>query len=173
MIFKLILLKKLKLTILLIWCIDYFVAIYQRFDGIILPEHIIKFPKPKSSGGWFSGPKEDPTTCNGVKLSSFGYNTEDLRTDNHKELRKDALLMHLHSMHDVLVGTKSMDDPVCCIEVICSTYLSLHNYYLCFKRAYGLSCHDWKFNETTKVWCIEFTYMWITLVIYYIIFYCH
>ena len=60
--------------------------------------------------------------------------------------------MHLHSMYDVLVGAKSMDNPIYCVEVVCATYLSLHNYYLCYASAYGyLSYHDWKFDETTKV----------------------
>lgn len=101
-----------------------------------------------------------------MKLSSFDYITKDLKTNNHKELRKDALLMHLHSMHDVLVGTKSMDNPVNCIEFICATYVSLHNYYLCYKRTYGyLSCHDWKFSETTKVCCNSFTSMYVDNII--------
>ena len=141
------------LAVLLVQFFNSFVANYQRFDGIILPEHIIQIPKSQSSGIWpFNITKEDPTKCNGVKLSSFDYNTEDLKPDNHKELRKDALLMHLHSMYDVLVGTKSMDDPVYCVEVICATYLSLHTYYLHYKSVYGyLGCQNWEFNETTKV----------------------
>ena len=89
--------------------------------------------------------------CNGVKLSSFQYYTEDLKEANHKELRKNGLCMHLQGMLDILVGVKSMDDPVNCVEVICATYKSLHKYYLCYKLSYGYSCHDWEFKETTKV----------------------
>ena len=90
--------------------------------------------------------------CNGVKLSSFDYNTKDLKPFNHKELRKSSLLMHLQNMQDVLVGEETMDDPVFCIEVVCATYLSLHKYYLCYKRSYGyIGCHDFEFIETTKV----------------------
>ena len=91
--------------------------------------------------------------CNGVKLSSFDYYTQDLKTANHKELRKNALSMHLQNVYDVLVGEKSMGDSVFCIEVVCTVYLSLHKYHLCYRRSsYGyLGCHDWEFNETTKV----------------------
>ena len=138
---------------LLIQFVNSCVANYQRFDGIILPEHIIEIPKSRS-GGWLFGSstKEEPTTCNGVKLSEFNYSTSDLKINNHKELRKDGLLMHLQSMNDILIGTKSIDDPVYCVEVICATYLSLHKYYLYYKSYYGyLGCHDWEFNETTKV----------------------
>ena len=134
--------------------VDLFIATYKRFDGIILPEHVIDIPKPKSSSIWpFGGStKEEPDTCNGVKLSSFDYKTKDLKSANHKELRKDALSMHLQSKHDILVGTQPMEDPIYCVEVICTTYLSLHKFYLCYKRTYGyLCCHDWEFNETTKV----------------------
>jgi len=133
---------------------DPFVATYQRFDGIILPEHIIDIPKSHSTGGGlFGSSKEDPATCNGVKLSSFKYRTKDLQPDNHKELRKNGLSMHLQRVHDFLVGTKSMDDPVYCIEEVCAIYVSLHKYYLCYKKGYGyqLSCHEWEFIETTKV----------------------
>ena len=106
----------------------------------------------KSGGGLFGGPKEDPLMCNGVKLSSFDYDTQQLKTANHKELRKSSLLMHLQNVHDVLIGEESMNDPVFCIEVTCATYLSLHKYYLCYKQRFGyLGCHDWEFSETTKV----------------------
>ena len=129
-----------------------FVATYQRFDGILLPEHIIELPKSHSGSKWrFGGAKEDPETCNGVKLSLFNYNTQDLKLPNHKELRKNSLSMHLNSMVDFLTGAKSMDDPIHCAEVVCATYLSLHNYYLCYQRIYGLNCHEWKFAETKKV----------------------
>ena len=131
----------------------YFVATYQRFDGIILPEHKTKIQKFHSSGGWFGSAKEDPSMCNGVKLSSFDYYTKDLKTANHKELRKSSLVMHLQNVHDVLVGKESMSDSVFCIEVVCTTYLSLHKYHLCYKRGYGYSSgHDWEFHETTKVY---------------------
>ena len=94
-------------------------------------------------------------------MSSFDYNTCDLKLANHKVLRKDSLMMHLQSMHEILVGTQLMDDPVDCVEVICSTYLSLHKYYLCYKSTYGyLSFHDWEFNETTKVECIMHAFMY-------------
>ena len=133
-----------------------FVAIYQRFDGIIMPEHKINIPKVPSSSSWlpFSSGKDDPSLCNGVKLSSFDYHTQDLKTANHKELRKSSLLMHLQNVHGILVGDQSMDDPLFCIEVVCAIYLSLHKYYLCYKKAqaYGyLRDHDWEFRETTKV----------------------
>ena len=142
------------LAILLILFVIFCVATYQRFDGIILPEHIIEVTKSKSGSGWIFTAKDAPNMCNGVKLSSFDYCTQDLTTANHKELRKNSLSMHLQSIVDILVGTKSMYDPVYCVEVICATYLSLHKYYLCYKSGYGyLSYHDWEFNETTKVWC--------------------
>ena len=132
-----------------------FVAIHQRFDGIILPEHIINVSlKSISSTGWLFFAKEDPTMCNGVKLSSFDYYTKDLRIANHKELRKNGLFMHLNSMLDILVGTGSMDDPAYCIEFICAVYESLHKYCLCYTSVYGyLNCHHWEFNGTTKVCC--------------------
>ena len=106
------------------------------------------------SGGWFGSGKVDPLMCNGVKLSSFDYYTQDLQTANHKELRKSSLLMHLQNVHDILVGKQSMGDPVFCIEVVCTTYLSLHKYHLCYKKLKGygyLREHDWEFHETTKV----------------------
>ena len=113
-----------------------------------MPEHIEEI-KQKSTSSWFS--KEDPLMCNGVKLSSFNYYTRELKPDNHKELRKNSLLMHLQNVHDVLIGDVSMSDPVSCMEVVCATYFSLHKYYLSYKRLYGLACHDWEFYETTKV----------------------
>ena len=117
-----------------------FVATCQRFDGIILPEHKIKIEK-FHSGRWFGSSKEDSLLCNGVKLSSFDYYTKDLKTANHKELRKSGLSMHLQNVHDVLVGEESMGDPVFCIEVVCAAYLSLHKYFLCYRKMY-LGCHD-------------------------------
>jgi len=131
-----------------------FIATYQRFDGIILPEHKIQPSKSQSSGGLWpfgSTSREDPTTCNGVKLNSFDYNTKDLKTHNHKELRKSGLSMHLQEVHNVLVGTEPMNDPISCIEKIYAIYISLHKYYLCYEKRYGLSCQDWEFEETTKV----------------------
>lgn len=128
-----------------------YVAIYQRFDGIILPEHKIKVQKSHSSS-WFGGGKVDPSMCNGVKLSSFDYHTQDLQIANHKELRKSSLLMHLQNVYDILVGEQSIGDPIFCIEVVCTTYLCLHKYHLCYKKGYGyLRDHDWEFHETTKV----------------------
>lgn len=130
-----------------------FVATYQRFDGIILPEHKIEIQKSHSSS-WFGVGKVDPSMCNGVQLSSFGYYTKDLQTANHKELRKSGLIMHLHNVHDILVEQQSMGDPVFCIESVCTTYLCLHKYHLCYKKggSYGyLRDHDWEFHETTKV----------------------
>ena len=59
--------------------------------------------------------------------------------------------MHLQSMYNVLVGTESMDDPIYFVKVVCAAYFSLHKYYLCYERMYGLSCHEWKFDETDKV----------------------
>ena len=118
---------------------------------------------PKSGGGWFS--KEDPLMCNNVKLSSFHYHTGDLKLANHKELRKNGLLMHLQNVRGVLVGEKSMSDPVSCIEVACAAYFSLHKYCLCFKGTFGyLGVHDWEFHETAKVqfvWICVHTYLCI------------
>lgn len=127
---------------------NHFVATYRRFDGIILPEHIVKVPK---SSRWFSS--GNANTCNGVKLSSFDYQTKDLTQSNHKELRKNALIMHIQNIRDVLIGAESMDDPVNCVEVVCTAYTSLHKYYLCYESNYGynLNCHEWEFTETTKV----------------------
>lgn len=132
---------------------QFFVATYQRFDGIILPEHLIQPPKAQYMyrGTWPFFAKDNPDTCHGVKLSSFDYSTRDLKLANHKELRKNGLLMHLNGMYDVLVGTESMDDPIHCAEVVCATYLSLHKYYLSYQKVYGLNCHEWTFYETTKV----------------------
>ena len=97
--------------------------------------------------------------CNGVSLSSFDYYTRDLKSDNHKELRKNSLSMHLQKVHAGLVGEESISDPVSCVEITCATYLSLHKYYLCYKRGYGyLACHDW---ETTKVQCMYIIHMYI------------
>ena len=113
---------------------------------------MIKLPKSQSSSMWpFGGAKEDPDTCNGVKLYAFNYNTRDLKLVNHKELRKNSLSMHLHGMHDILVGVESMDDPIQFVEVVYATFLSLHKYYLCYPKMYGLNCHEWKFDETNKV----------------------
>lgn len=128
-----------------------FLATYQRFDGIVLPEHRKETFEFDSSKRF----KEHPSYCNGEKLSSFDYRTKDLKLANHKELRKNGLRMHLQSMHDILVGAQSMDDPIYCVEVTCTTYLSLHKNYLCYKK-YGdkdLSCHEWEFNETAEVKC--------------------
>ena len=135
-------------TYVCIYFYDPFVATYQRFDGIILPEHI---KEPQSSSK--SSNREDPATCNGVKLSSFDYKTKDLKLVNHQELRKIGLSMHLQSIHDVLVGTESMDDPIKCVDVVCGTYLSLHKNYLCYRAEVYESplCHKWEFNETAKV----------------------
>lgn len=118
-----------------------------------MPEHKIDIPKVQSSSSWlFGSGKEDPTVCNGVKLSSFNYKTCDLQMDNHKQLRKNGLLMHLKSMDGVLAGTESMGNSVSCAEVVSAAYLSLHKYYLCYKEKYGyLYHHDWEFFETTKV----------------------
>ena len=131
-------------------CLLILSATYQRFDGILLPEHIIKPQKvPENSGNTI---KEAPTTCNGVKLSSFNYKTEDLSLANHKELRKKGLSMHLQSMHNALAGTESLEDPIHCVEMICATYFSLHKYFLYFKIEHGyFGCQEWKFPETTKV----------------------
>ena len=97
--------------------------------------------------------------CNGVKLSSFNYYTHDLKSDNHKELRKSGLLMHLQNMHNILVGEESMNNPVSCVELTCAAYLSLHKYYLHYKRAYGyIGCHDWEFHETAKVQYMHYYY---------------
>ena len=121
-----------------------------------MPEHIKELAKSQYYFSWFySNNREDPTTCSGVKLSSFDYKTDNLSIDNHKELRKQGLTMHLQSRHDTLVGTCSMDDPVYCVDVVCATYLSLHKYYLCYKTNYGyLGCHKWEFTETTKVYTV-------------------
>ena len=128
-----------------------FVATYQRFDGIVLPNHKVEIPIAKSSSS-----AKDPAMCNGVKLNSFNYYTRDLSSANHEELRRSGLSMHLQSIHGVLVGADSMNDTVFCVERVCTTYLSLHKYYLCCKGSYGyLTCHDWEFNETTKVWCVQ------------------
>ena len=99
--------------------------------------------------------------CNGVKLTSFNYYTHDLKVDNHKELRKSGLLMHLQDMRNVLAGEESMSNPVSCVEVTCAAYLSLHKYYLHYKRSYGyIGCNDWEFYDTTKVQCMDiYTYV--------------
>lgn len=144
--------------------VQHFIVTYQRFDGIILPEHIKEPAKSQYSFAWFR--KEDPTMCNSVKLSSFGYKTDDLKIDNHKELRKEALNMHLQSIHDNLVGTGSVDDPVYCVEVVCAIYLSLHKYYVCYVSTYGyLGCHDWEFTETTKVRVVLVIIMYVCVCI--------
>ena len=144
--------KFVVLVTLLICSVDSFVATYRRFDGIILPEHMIEPPKSQSSSGWWPyGGKEDPTTCNGAKLHAFNYKTKDLKADNHKELRKNGLSMHLQSVHNVLVGIEPMDDPIYCIEEVYTIYVSIHKNYLCYEKQYGLSCQDWEFNETTMV----------------------
>ena len=115
-----------------------------------MPEHKIEVQKSGNRSG------KDPSKCNGVLLSSFDYYTFDLKSDNHKELRKSSLSMHLQKVHAGLVGEESISDPVSCVEITCAAYLSLHKYYLCYKRHYGyLGCHDWEFHETTKVQYIK------------------
>ena len=132
---------------MLIFVCLFLLATYQRFDGIILPEHITEL-KYNFSAMWRFN---KPDYCSGVKLSSYYYNTRDLKLYNHKELRKSSLSMHLQRMYNILIGTESMDDPMYCVEVVCAVYFSLNKYYLCYEALYGLCCYEWKFDNTTEV----------------------
>jgi len=126
-----------------------FLANYKRCDGIILPEHT----DTKYKKGYFSASNSSADTCNGVKLSSFKYDTKDLSHNNHVELRKNALLMHLEGMHDILSGVAVMRDAIDCIESVCATYLSLHKSYLCSTNKYTnqVTVHQWTLDDTELV----------------------
>jgi len=127
-----------------------FLAYYKRCDGIILPEHTDSKYRVKAKG-YFS---TSANTCNGVKLSSFKYDTKDLSLNNHIELRKNALLMHLEGMHNILSGKAVMEDVVNCIGSVCATFLSLHKNYLCYKtNSYSSQLKDnqWTFTDTEVV----------------------
>ena len=115
-----------------------------------MPEHIIE-PKYNISNLSALWRFNKPDYCSGVKLSSYYYNTRDLKLCNHKELRKSSLSMHLQRMYNVLVGTESMDDPIYCVEVVCAAYISLNKYYLCYETFYGPCCYEWKLDDTTEV----------------------
>jgi len=131
-----------------------FLGYYKKCDGIILPEHTDSSFKRKAN----SNRNSSADTCNGVKLSSFNYNTQDLSHSNHVELKKNALLMHLESLHAILSGVTVMEDAVDCIESVCSTFLSLHKNYLCYKAtryANQVTDHQWILNDIEMVCVVQ------------------
>ena len=139
-----------------------FLGQYKKCDGIILPEHIVS---PTGSDGYMGKFKgfnnSSADTCNGVRLSSFNYSTKELSSENHVELRKNALLMHLEGMHDILIGVQVKEDAVDCIESVCATFLSLHKNYLCYKATHysNLTDHLWTFTDTEMVCTILHMYI--------------
>ena len=139
-----------------------FIACFKRCDGIILPEHTDSRYMGKAKG--YFGTSAD--TCNGVKLSCFNYDAKELSHSNHVELRKNALLMHLEGMHDILSGVAVMEDTVDCIESVCATFLSLHKNYLYYKESnypFHFKDHQWSFNYTEMV-CLSCIYVHICVV---------
>ena len=129
-----------------------FTALYKRFDGIILPEHI-KLPVTSGPGFWNYFPgrnQENPTTCDGKKLDSPDYNTKHLTNLNHQELRRRGMYMHLEDASASLVGKTAIEKLIDYIDTVCAVYKSLQSYYLCYKH-YGYSDHKWTFTEFEKV----------------------
>lgn len=137
-----------------------FSVIYQRFDGIILPEHTKPLIKPASgflSTGMsylWGNSKQSAATCENEKLSSFNYDTKKLSDLNHKQLRKNALWMHLEHFYGVLSGEKVMDNLVDTIKTVCATFTSLNKFYICSKTSsYSGNPTDlsWAFDELKMV----------------------
>jgi len=131
--------------------------VYQKFDGIILPEHI-KAP-PKLIGSFRSGIHRAVgygNICDGAELSSFDYEVRNLSESNHKQLRKNALWMHLEDMLNALTGAETMNNPINCIETVLATYESLDRYHLCYKKYSNNNPKDnsWMFDDTKEV-CVN------------------
>ena len=135
---------------------------YQRFDGIILPEHTK--PPTKPSSGFigtvasgisylYSGSKQNAETCDDEKLSSFKYDTKKLSDANHQQLRKNALLMHLEHYYCVLSGEEELNNPIENVETVCAVFASLNSCHLSYKTFYhgNHMDHSWTFNETKTV----------------------
>lgn len=58
-----------------------------------------------------------------------------------------ALRIYLFSLHDILYGPASMDNPVQVISTAYAIYASLHYCYVYYDNHEA----DWKFDETIEV----------------------
>ena len=151
----------LKLNYHIHYMLDIFsihLAVYQKFDGIILPKHKTAPTKFNTGlvGSLHSGYRQAVgygDKCEGEKLSSFNYEVRNLSESNHKQLRKNALWMHLEDRCSTLSGTEAMNNPIKCIEMVLTTYESLNRYHLCYKTYYDSNPKDnsWMFDDTKEV----------------------
>jgi len=134
---------------------------YQRFDGILLPEHV---KEPTKSEFWLKGKFKstveyvwkDPLTCGGEKLSSCNYATRNLSELNHKQLRKNALLMHLEEMYNALHRKESTSIFISYIESVCAAFETLNKYHLSYTAQFMYNSIKeicWEFIDTKQV-CI-------------------
>ena len=76
---------------------------------------------------------------------------KSLSHSEHVKLRKKALNSYLSSLHDVLYGAESIDDPVYLIRTVYALYFSLHNSYVTYHYNYLQREVAWQLKETANV----------------------
>ena len=134
--------------------IENFTALYKRFDGIILPEHIKEPSGPgfmMATWNYYTHSSEvNSTTCDGENLDSPNYSTKRLTELNHKELRRRSMYMHLEDVKDALVRNVTIKKLTDCVDTVCAAYKSLQSYYLCYMH-FKYADHSWNFTEMKKV----------------------
>ena len=134
----------------------FFLATCKHYDGIIMPEI-----KDKS---FCAGDVGYVTRAKNAFLGFFGSKTAEkpsreqvlidiksLSQSDHVKLRKKALNSYLISLHDVLYGPESIDDPVHLIRTVYALYFSLHNSHVTYR--YYNEQHEvaWQLQETANV----------------------
>jgi len=96
--------------------------------------------------------RNDPHTCGGEKLYSCNYAVKDLSETNHKQLRKNALRMHLKDMHDGLHRRESISILIIYIETVCAAYETLNKYHLSYTSSKSSTKEiSWEFVDIKQV----------------------
>ena len=136
--------------------VDHFLAKIKHYDGVIWPEIQDMNHAVDSNVGF--GAKARNAFIGIFKAQATLFSSEQglidvtrLSQSDHVALRKSTLSIYLNSIHGILCGPESLDDPINVVRTVHAMYLSLHNSYVTYPY-YGQQYEaDLKLKETTDV----------------------